>query len=104
MARGVLLIEVRQKGFRTVNQPIAHAFLSHLDPASPDCDEGFEPCDDIPVGDVLIRRDESGYTIVNYRRERIYDRPLRTASEAERLAAEIVAPWQGRVRFDKGAR
>lgn len=103
MARRMLLIQVRQKGCRTVNQPIANALLSYLDASQPNSDEGFEPCDDIPVGDVVIRRDESGYGIFNYRGERILERPIRTASEAERLAAQIVAPWQGRVRFDEEA-
>lgn len=56
------------------------------------------------VGDVVVKRDESGFGIYNYRGERVLDLPMRTASEAERLAAEIVAPWHGRVRMDPGAR
>jgi len=85
-----------------VNQPIASAFLSHFDASSPDSEEGLESFDDVPVGDVVVRRDESGYAIFNYRGERILDRPIGTEREAARLAAEIVAPWQGRVRFDTG--
>ena len=87
-----------------MNQLIANAFLSHLDASLPDSEEGLEPFHDVQVGDVVIRRDESGYAIFNYRGERILERPIRTANEAERLAAEIVAPWQGRVRFDPGSR
>ena len=54
----------------------------------------------MPVGDVVIRKDDSGYGIFNYRGDRVLEAPMRTSSEAERLAAEIVKPWQGRVRFD----
>lgn len=56
------------------------------------------------VGDVVVRRDESGFGIYNYRGERVLDLPMRTASEAERLAAEIVSPWHGRVSVDTGER
>lgn len=87
-----------------MNQPIASAYLSRLDASSSDAEEGLEPFDDLPVGDVLVRREESGYAIFNYRGDRIFDRPIRTASEAARLAAEIVAPWQGRVRFESDGR
>ena len=87
-----------------MNQPIAQSFLSHLDTSSPDPGEGLEPIDDVPVGDVVIRQEESGYAIFNYRGDRVLDRPIRTASEAQRLAAEIVSPWQGRVHFDVGSR
>ena len=55
----------------------------------------------VSVGDVLIRRDESGYGIFNYRGERVLELPLRTPAEAVRLAAEIVSPWHGRVRIDE---
>ena len=55
----------------------------------------------VSVGDVLIRRVESGYGIFNYRGERVLELPLRTPAEAARLAAEIVSPWQGRVRIDE---
>lgn len=53
----------------------------------------------LPVGDVLVRQDASGYGIFNYRGEPVLEAPLRTAGEAARLAAEIVAPWHGRVRL-----
>ena len=42
----------------------------------------------------------AGYGIFNYRGERVLDLPMRTANEAERLAAEIVSPWKGRVRVE----
>ena len=48
----------------------------------------MESWPDVPVGDVVIRRDEAGYGIFNYRGERVLDFPMRTAGEAERLAAE----------------
>jgi hypothetical protein len=84
-----------------VNQPIANAILSDQDASSPRSREGIvESWPSVPVGDVVIRRDEAGYGIFNYRGERVLDFPMRTAGEAERLAAEIVAPWQGRVRVD----
>ena len=86
-----------------MNQPLAHAFVSHLDVSSPDSEDGLEPIDDVPVGDVIIRQDESGYGIFNYRGERILERPIRTVTEARRLAAEIVSPWQGRVHVDVGS-
>jgi hypothetical protein len=54
------------------------------------------------VGDVVVRRDEAGFGIYNYRGERVLELPMRTASEAERLATEIVSPWHGRVRVDTG--
>jgi len=53
----------------------------------------------LPVGDVLVRPDATGYSIFNYRGEPVIDVPLRTSGEAVRLAAEIVAPWHGRVRI-----
>ena len=53
----------------------------------------------LPVGDVLVRQEASGYGIFNYRGEPVLEAPLRTSSEATRLAAEIVAPWHGRVRI-----
>ena len=84
-----------------MNQPIAHAFLSDLDASSPGSDE-YPLETDVPVGDVVIRMEDSGFGIFNYRGERVLDQPIRTAGEAERLAAEIVAPWQGRVRLDTG--
>ncbi len=52
----------------------------------------------VPVGDVLIRRDEMAYGIFNYRGERVLERSVGTPAEAERIAAEIVAPWHGGVR------
>ena len=54
----------------------------------------------LAVGDVLIRRDDTGYGIFNYRGEPVLELPVRTADEAARLAAEIVAPWHGGVRVD----
>ena len=53
----------------------------------------------LPVGDVLVRQDAAGYGIFNYRGEPVIEAPLRTPGEAARLAAEIVAPWHGRVRI-----
>jgi len=88
-----------------VNQQIAHAFLSDPDDSSAGSrDTVQEWSADVAVGDVVIRRDESGYGIFNYRGERVLDQPMLTAGEAERLAEVIVAPWQGRVRFDSGSR
>lgn len=52
----------------------------------------------LPVGDVLIRQEATGYGIFNYRGEPVLEMPLSTPGEAARLAAEIVAPWHGRVR------
>ena len=87
-----------------VNQPIAHEFLFDPDDSSAGSrDSVLGSFADVAVGDVVIRSEESGYGIFNYRGERVLDQPIRTASEAERLAAEIVAPWQGRVRFDRGS-
>ena len=84
-----------------MNQPIAHTIRAEQDVSSPASrEETVESLTDVPVGDVVIRRDEAGYGIFNYRGERVLDMPMRTPGEAERLAAEIVAPWQGRVRFD----
>ena len=101
----VLLIRYGRKVAAHVNQPIAHAFLSDPDDSSAGSrDNVLESFADVAVGDVVIRREESGYGIFNYRGERVLDQPMRTAGEAERLAAEIVAPWQGRVRFDSGSR
>ena len=62
--------------------------------------DSVESLPDVPVGDVVVRRDDAGYGIFNYRGERVLDLPMRTAHEAERLAAEIVSPWKGRVRVD----
>ena len=62
--------------------------------------DSVESLPDVPVGDVVVRRDDAGYGIFNYRGERVLDLPMRTANEAERLAAEIVSPWKGRVRVD----
>jgi hypothetical protein len=56
----------------------------------------------VPVGDVLISRDDLGYGIFNYRGERVLDLPLRSSAEAARLAEEIVAPWHGHVCMDPG--
>ena len=53
----------------------------------------------LPVGDVLVRQEAAGYGIFNYRGEPVLEAPLRTPGEAARLAAEIVAPWHGRVRI-----
>jgi hypothetical protein len=53
---------------------------------------------------VLIRRDEAGYGIFNYRGERVLELPVRTSAEAERLAAEIVSPWRGHVCVDDPSR
>lgn len=53
----------------------------------------------LPVGDVLVRQEAAGYGIFNYRGEPVIEAPLRTPGEAARLAAEIVAPWHGRVRM-----
>ena len=89
----------------TVNQPIAHAFLSDPDDSSVGSrDTVLESSADVSVGDVVIRREESGYGIFNYRGERVLDQPMLTAGDAERLATQIVAPWHGRVRFDSGSR
>lgn len=52
----------------------------------------------LPVGDVLVRPEATGYGIFNYRGEPVLEAPVRTSTEAARLAAEIVAPWHGRVR------
>lgn len=52
------------------------------------------------VGDVVVRRDGSGFGIYNYRGERVLDLPMRTVAEAERLAAEIVSPWHGRIHVN----
>ena len=54
----------------------------------------------LAVGDVLVRRDEPGYGIFNYRGESVLELPVPTSAEAARLAAEIVSPWGGRVRID----
>lgn len=54
----------------------------------------------LPVGDVVIRPDASGYGIFNYRGEPVLEAPVSSPSEAARLAAEIVSPWHGRVRMD----
>lgn len=53
----------------------------------------------LPVGDVIVRPDATGYGIFNYRGEPVLDAPVRTSGEAARLAAEIVSPWHGRVRI-----
>jgi hypothetical protein len=84
-----------------VNQPIAHA-VQAAPAASRQESKGdsVESLPDVPVGDVVVRRDDGGYGIFNYRGERVLDSPLRTAHDAERLAAEIVSPWKGRVRVD----
>lgn len=58
----------------------------------------------VAVGDVVIRRDASGFGIFNFRGEPVLDCSMRTSGEAERLAAEIVSPWHGRVRVDGGHR
>jgi hypothetical protein len=58
----------------------------------------------VVVGDVVVRRVDTGFGIFNYRGERVLDLPMRTVREAERLAAEIVSPWHGRVRVDPEAR
>lgn len=55
----------------------------------------------LPVGDVIVRRADSGYGIFNYRGEPVLEAPLRTSAEAARLAEEIVSPWHGRVRLDE---
>lgn len=55
----------------------------------------------LPVGDVLVRRDDTGYRIFNYRGEPVLEAPVRTSAEATRLAEEIVSPWHGRVRTDE---
>ena len=104
MACPVLLIRIRQKGCHYVNQHIAHGFWSQADLPSPDADEGLDPFTDVPVGDVVVRPGDGGYGIFNYRGERILEQSFRTLTEAERLAAEIVAPWEGRVRVDPGNR
>ena len=59
----------------------------------------------VAVGDVLVRRDDGGYGIFNYRGERVFDVLLASAAEAARLAADIVSPWRGRVQVeDPGSR
>ena len=87
-----------------MNQPIARAFLSDPHSTPPDPADNLLEWAEVPVGDVVVRKDATGYGIFNYRGERVLDAPMRTSSEAERLAAEIVSPWQGRVRFDPGSR
>lgn len=84
-----------------MNHPFVHAMLPDLANASSESpDDSLDPSTVIPVGDVVVRRHESGYGIFNYRGEQIIDVTMRTSVEAERLAAEIVSPWQGRVRLD----
>ena len=83
-----------------MNQQIAHVFWSHADLPSEDADKSPEPIADVQVGDVVIRPDDAGYGIFNYRGDRILDRSFSTATEAERVATDIVAPWEGRVRLD----
>ena len=82
-----------------MNQQIAHAFEPYLGLSSPDSEDGLEPIDDVPVGDVVIRKEETGYGIYNYRGERVLERAIGTATEAQRLADDIVSPWQGRVHI-----
>ena len=86
-----------------MNPQIPHPFEFHLGVSSPQSEEGLEPIDDVPVGDVVIRKDESGYGIFNYRGERVLDRAIGSVTDAQRLAAEIVSPWQGRVHVDIGS-
>lgn len=69
-------------------------------PSSHSLDDSLESFPDVAVGDVVIRRLESGYGIFNYRGEQVLEMAIATSREAERLAAEIVSPWQGRVRVD----
>jgi len=83
-----------------VNQPFVHAMLPDIARASESSDDSLESAPVVQVGDVVIRRHESGYGIFNYRGEQIIEATMRTSVEAERLAAEIVSPWQGRVRLD----
>ncbi|BCS32434.1 hypothetical protein TBR22_A16480 [Luteitalea sp. TBR-22] len=52
------------------------------------------------MGDVLVRRDDGGYGIFNYRGERVMDALLGSPAEAAQLAADIVSPWRGRVQID----
>lgn len=61
--------------------------------------EDGPPVEALPVGDVLVRQDDAGYGIFNYRGEPVLDAPLHTMAEATRLATEIVSPWRGRVRL-----
>ncbi len=76
--------------------------ISISSPESPD--DSFASSPAVAVGDVVVRRHESGYGLFNYRGEQIIDATMRTSVEAERLAAEIVSPWQGRVRIDSSDR
>lgn len=86
------------------SSPIVNQPPSHLPPrvdaqAQPDPDTS-PPSSVLPVGDVVIRRDDTGYGIFNYRGERVLELPVRTSAEAARLAADIVSPWHGCVRID----
>lgn len=100
LARRVLCITARQKGSRHVS----HHSSSDSPRPTPDPAQAGSlspaPADSsLPVGDVLVRQDAAGYGIFNYRGEPVIEAPLRTLGEAARLAAEIVAPWHGRVRM-----
>lgn len=87
------------------HHPSAHVRPSEQDATSSDTEDSHSEIPQVVlVGDVVVRRDESGFGIYNYRGERVLDLPMRTVSEAERLAAEIVSPWHGHVRVDTGAR
>lgn len=83
---------------------MSHHSTSHIPHQTPDPADAGSPTPSpedasLPVGDVLVRQDAAGFGIFNYRGEPVIEAPLRTAGEAARLAAEIVAPWHGRVRM-----
>jgi hypothetical protein len=67
-------------------------------PREPEC--AASPASTLLVGDVCVRRDDTGFGIFNYRGERVLEEPVDSCAEAARLAREIVAPWQGRVLVD----
>lgn len=101
----MLCIGARQKGSRYVSH---HTISDSPLPTPESVDAGsYAPAPEassLPVGDVLVRQHAAGYGIFNYRGEPVVDAPLRTAAEAARLAAEIVAPWHGRVRIADASR
>jgi hypothetical protein len=68
------------------------------DPREPGC--AASPAPTLLVGDVCVRRDDTGFGIFNYRGERVLEEPVDSCAEAARLAREIVMPWQGRVLVD----
>lgn len=85
-----------------MNQPISKFDASHHhhDDSQDGSTEPPSLPRSLPVGDVVIRPDQAGFGIFNYRGEPVLEAPVGTSDEAARLAEEIVSPWQGNVVVD----